>query len=200
MSKSFNNMWQPGRTFADATSHYYKFTKESIQQYFGLKGPFHRHENVPNWLKAVVDDELKYQWIYLDPNNDEQKEWPFYLSFRAKPNVMDFEAPDPGKGKAVAFWNHELVAPGVMAYTEDSLKNIMVDAEGNIHALPSRMQAFGKGHSYSQLRLTVEGLGEVPITPFVVLGFFMWLETDNEDAKAVRAYCEKIGWRMEEAA
>lgn len=192
------NVWEPGKPYSDGVSHFNRFTKASIQKFFGVQhGAWKANESAPNWVQPIADEEgTEYQLIRLDDDGNLLKEYPFYLRITPKANVETMAAPDPGKGKGVASWDYRAVMDGMEMWSRDPVKHIICTTEGLTYAIGSRMPASGRVSfaTHNQLHIGTEG-GALAVVPFVVLAFYMWLET--EEATSVNAYLKKIGWANE---
>lgn len=198
---TYNNRWAMGRQFRDEQSHFNKFTVDTIQTFFGLRGHWSPVEGAPNWVQPI-DEGMgqEYQLIRVNDANEVEKTFPVYVRLKHKEGIHAFAPPDPGKGKGVAVWNHRIETGDLSFWSDDTFKTIICDADGNVHAIPCRMVPMnGRGSSYNQLRMSVEG-GELALTPFVVLAFFMWLDEakpgSEDGAHEVREYLGKIGWKQ----
>lgn len=190
------NMWEEAKNYSDGTSHFNRFTKASIQKFFGTRGAWSGVEGAPNWVQPVASETFgtEYQLIRLDDDGALEKEYPFYLRIKAKAGVDSFAPPDPGKGKGVASWDYRAELDGMYLFSEDTVKNIICNGDGVTYAIGSRMPAAGRNSfaTHNQLNIGVKG-GKIAVVPFVVLAFYMWVDVPGE-SDIVKGYLDRIGW------
>jgi hypothetical protein len=191
-----SNLWEDGKNYSDGTSHFNRFTKASIQKFFGIRGAWSTVEGAPNWVQPVASETygLEFQLVRLDDDGNLQKEFPLHLSIKPKAGVETFAPPDDGKGKGVASWNYRAEMDGIQLFSEDTVKNIICNSDGITYAIGCRMPAAGRNSfaTHNQLNIGVPG-GRIAVVPYVVLAFYMWVETPGE-SDAVLGYLKRIGW------
>jgi hypothetical protein len=197
-AKEYKNLWEEDKAFKDTTSHFNRFTKDSILTFFGTRNGMYMHKpNVPNWMEKT---EHGYELINVDSNNEVESRSGFFISYRLKPGMVDLDY-TPGKGKAVAVWNYHVGVPNanedrsIAMFSDDNQKHIICADNGTMYAIPCRMVPMGgSAAAYSQLRLRTMD-DEFAHTPFVCLGFLMWLQEDEDEGAEVRVYLkDKMGW------
>jgi hypothetical protein len=192
-------VWTHGKTFSDTVSHFSRFSKETIQKFFGVHGQWADIKGAPNWVQPIATETgPEYQFITLDDSGDLVKEHPFFLKIRPVPNIEAFAPPEAGKGRGVAAWDYRAVVGDLTLWSDDPVKRIVCNPDGLVYAFGSRMSAgpTAKFTSYNQLNIGMPS-SRLAITPFAVLSFFMWMDT--EEARPVRNYLSLIGWQFDEA-
>jgi hypothetical protein len=172
---------------------------DSLMTFFSpTKGFYREHREIPNWMDHT---KYGYEMVRMDDANEVESRTGFFVNIRLKPGMADL-AYQPGKGKAVATWNYKVgilpsegEAPPITMFSDDNQKHIICSPEGYVYATPSRMVPMGgAGAAYPQLRMACNG-HEFAMTPFVVLAFFMWLESDEDEGAEVRNYLKtQMGW------
>jgi len=153
--------------------------------------------DVHNWMERT---DHGYELVTVDLNNEVTSRSGFFINYRLKPGMGDLDY-TPGKGKAVAVWNYHATllnsdeSKSIEIFSDDNQKHIICADNGTMYAIPCRMVPMGgSAAAYSQLRMRTSET-EFVLTPFVTLGFLMWINEDADEGAEVRVYLkDKMGW------